>query len=238
MVSRFMQHLVRCIVGSAFALLLSSKPVGGKAGYTRRARIQRDYMTGNGYGRRRVQATDTATADPSLIATVTLVPVVSGIEPGASPPSPACQIELDLTNCTIVPNDYALGSGNTSEVGYPCSRRYQPPALVACDKTPHEAYMLYNGGNCSQSDYYPGNFSCNDGCAGSPPTQDGNVSYIIVNDASNKGIVYFQGWVAVGVQYMIDATDPGEIGYGFHIQIYSTDPTGQCAKRLLQQEVV
>ena len=87
-----------------------------------------------------------------------------------------------------------------------------------CHYTPFRAGLLYNGGNCSQSDSGL-NFTCSDTALG-PPTEEGTRSYIVVTDASGEGFIYFEGSVKVGDPYYIQSPEGKLLDDGFHIMIY------------------
>ena len=105
-------------------------------------------------------------------------------------PTKQCVLNLDV-ECT-------LGSGPFE--GEDC----ETPnfEVQACQSIPTAATMLYNGGNCKQSDNGQSlEFTCEDTANGPPPTTEGEQSYIIVTDAKGSGIIYHQGFVTVGSIY-------------------------------------
>jgi hypothetical protein len=103
-----------------------------------------------------------------------------------------CTIGLDLT-CNV-----AEGS---VYAGLDCAVPL-PPFVEPCRDRPLASTMLYNGGDCGQSDntQEEDKFMCQD-FQGGPPTMDGVESYIVVTDAKGKGITYFEGIVRVGENY-------------------------------------
>jgi hypothetical protein len=81
--------------------------------------------------------------------------------------------------------------------------------------------MLFNGGDCSQSDnVQPDKFFCTD--LGPISTELGTPYYIVVTDAKGKGITYFSDIVNVGDFYKLgDGTERFEADQ--IIQIYTPD---------------
>merc|ERR1712238_773 len=68
--------------------------------------------------------------------------------------------------------------------------------------------LLYNGGNCSQSDNLQPRqkFSCIDFTSSGPPTNKGEESYITaVPRGSGSGFVFFAGTVPVGEKFTLNA---------------------------------
>jgi len=128
----------------------------------------------------------------------------------------------DAAECTL---DVQIGctvhSDGTSEQD--CASFVVPsPTMQDCDHTPLTTTMLYIGGSCAQSDNMQFlDFDCRDGST-SPPIQDGEVSYIVVTDAMGKGIVYHEDWVAVGMEYLLDAHG-GLLKDGILIEVYESD---------------
>ena len=113
--------------------------------------------------------------------------------PVAPVPVPApCILEVGTT-CVI--------AGSSSSAGQSCDT----PTLGVepCLERPLQMTMLYNGGDCSQSDNDQLlKFTCADS-NGAPPTAEGAISYIVVTDIKGKGITYFEGPVPVGSQYVL-----------------------------------
>jgi hypothetical protein len=82
--------------------------------------------------------------------------------------------------------------------------------------------MLYNGGDCSQSDNDQLlKFTCADSNGG-PPTTEGATSYIIVTDVKGRGITYFEGPVAVGSQFVL-GDGVNRVEADMFINIFSPD---------------
>jgi hypothetical protein len=108
------------------------------------------------------------------------------------PVAETCVVELETT-CVI--------GGNSSSTGKSCDT----PSLGmgSCFQRPLQITMLYNGGDCSQSDNSQAlKFTCADSNGG-PPTTEGAMSYIVVTDIRGRGRTYFQGMVPVGSQYIL-----------------------------------
>ncbi len=128
----------------------------------------------------------------------------------------------DAAECTL---DVEIGctvqSDGTSEQD--CASFVVPSLTMQdCDHTPLTTTMLYIGGSCAQSDNMQFlDFECIDGST-SPPIKDGEVSYIVVTDAMGKGIIYHEDWVAVGMEYLLDAHG-GLLQDGILIEVYKSD---------------
>jgi len=91
-----------------------------------------------------------------------------------------------------------------------------------CEHTPLTTTMLYNGGSCEQSDHQQLlGFDCQDGST-SPPSEEGEQSYIVVTDAMDKDIIYHEDWVTVGMEYLLDARGRF-LQDGITIKIYDSD---------------
>jgi hypothetical protein len=72
-----------------------------------------------------------------------------------------------------------------------------------CTERPNSIALLYNGGDCRQSDnLQPQAFLCED-YNGGPPDTKGSVSYVVVTDVLDKNITYFRGFVEVGEIYRL-----------------------------------
>jgi hypothetical protein len=123
--------------------------------------------------------------------------------------------------------------------GVNCSS-YRQPLLsfeYKCEYTPFVAEFIFNGGSCSQSDNQALlNFTCSDSAFGSPPIEEGAMSYIVVADAVGKGFEYYAGWVRVGTNFQIESPDNYVLDDGFRILIYDTNQTENYDSVL--QEVV
>lgn len=64
--------------------------------------------------------------------------------------------------------------------------------------------MLYNGGDCSQSDNRQIlKFTCAD-FDGGPSAEEGSEAYIVVTDIKGNGITYFEGFVRVGENFRLN----------------------------------
>ena len=101
---------------------------------------------------------------------------------------------------------------------------FAPPMLSTCQQTPLTTTLLYNGGDCSQTDNADLlGIACQDGDNVSPPTVEGEESYILVTDAASKGITYHEAYVAVGSEFVIDSGNGQPMEDGFLIQIYDQD---------------
>jgi hypothetical protein len=96
------------------------------------------------------------------------------------------------------------------------------PAKHVCTERPNSITMLYNGGDCSQSDnLQPQAFLCED-YNGGPSTTKGEPSYVVVTDVLDKNITYFRGFVNVGDMYSLKSN--GTIFESDqNISIYSSD---------------
>jgi hypothetical protein len=134
--------------------------------------------------------------------------------PPVKPPAPAsCVLEVSTT-CVI--------AGSSSSAGKSCDT----PSLgiEPCLERPLQITMLYNGGDCSQSDNDQLlKFTCADSNGG-PPTAEGATSYIIVTDIRGMGITYFQGTVPIGSQYIL-GDGVNRVEADMLINIFSTDRT-------------
>ena len=97
-----------------------------------------------------------------------------------------------------------------------------PPFLTICRERPFEMIFRYNGGDCSGSfNIQPDTlFICEDFGAG-PPTQDGEVSYIMAFELGG-GEVYFSGFSEVGGEFTMLAEQ--KFTANMNVTIY--DPKG------------
>ena len=136
-------------------------------------------------------------------------PGIPATPPPTLPPPP-CDIVLDAT-CVLADGPQAGEECSTPFLGF-----------IECLERPTGATMLYNGGNCDQSDNsQPLKFTCAD-MNGGPPTDIGAESYIIVTDIKGDGITYFEGLVAVDSLYSLN--DAGErFAADMFIMIYTPD---------------
>ena len=142
--------------------------------------------------------------------------------PPTPPPTELCILNLEL-NCTIGSGEYEGQACETPGVG-----------VDPCRDRPTGATMLFNGGDCSQSDNRQFlQFTCVD--IGAVPTEEGDMAYIVVTDAKGKGITYHDGFVAVGSNYYL-RTPEGEERFEAdqRIMIYANEDTGNPAN-LLQE---
>ena len=124
--------------------------------------------------------------------------------------------------------------GNGPLAGQPC----ETPGIgiEPCRERPTAATMLYNGGDCSQSDNRQFlQFTCDD-FNGGPSAEEGSEAYIIVTDIKGDGIVYHRDFVTVGDNYEL-RTPSGEERFEAdqRIQIYSSNVTSQA--NLLQDVI-
>jgi hypothetical protein len=141
--------------------------------------------------------------------------------------NPDCSLQVAV-GCTV------RGDGMVQDED--CASFVLPTLTVEpCQQTPLTTTLLYNGGDCSQNDYSDDvvEFTCQDGANSSPPTEEGDVSFIVVTDAQDLGILYHEDWVRVGTDYVLGSTDQVIMEYGLHIQIYDSDD-----KSNLLQDVV
>ena len=145
--------------------------------------------------------TPTRAPTPGLTPEPTLAPIVAPTPPTTPEPSamPTTQCELNLdVNCTIINGEFAGQACETPGVG-----------VEPCRDRPTGATMLFNGGDCSQSDNRQFlKFTCVD--LGPVPIGEGEMAYIVVTDAKGKGIVYHQGFVAVGSPYYLSTPEDEE----------------------------
>lgn len=85
--------------------------------------------------------------------------------------------------------------------------------------------MLFNGGDCSQSDNRQFlQFTCVDYGAG-PPATEGSRSYIVVTDIKGNGIVYHRGWVEVGKNFFLRDPTGARWAADMFVAIYSSEET-------------
>jgi hypothetical protein len=140
--------------------------------------------------------------DPSL---------VPSSAPSFIPPSDQCFVSIDV-KCT--------SSDNSSEN---CGSIL--PLLTRCEDRPFAMVFRYNGGGCGQSFNIqpPDLFQCSD-FQGGPPTVEGTLSYIVVTDIQGRGVVYQQGFVAVGDEYTV-ADGGNDVEANLNITIYNSDDT-------------
>ena len=112
---------------------------------------------------------------------------------------------------------------------------FVPPSvdLEPCKQTPLTTTFLYNGGDCSQSDNVDAlGFSCRDGLVDSPPSQDGDQSFIVVTNAyKSDPSIYFKDWVTVGSNFEVGNGELME--QGVWIRIYDAEDMLN-----LEQEVI
>lgn len=131
-----------------------------------------------------------STSKPSfLIVDPTEPPTIAGNDVSSAPTS-LCVIGVDLS-CSV-------GSGPNA--GKLCDT---PGVEVQqCLERPTQSTMLYNGGNCDQSENRQLlKFTCTDFNGG--PSLSGS-AYIVVTDANGNGITYFEGSVNVSDNYILD----------------------------------
>lgn len=141
-------------------------------------------------------------------------------ESPSTAPTEICVLSVEV--------DCKLANNNNTRDGESCEEQL---GVEPCLERPTSATMLYNGGDCSQSDnIQPLKFTCEDRNGG-PPTEEGALSYIVVADIKGNGIVYFEGFVRVGEQYILN--DNGErFAADQFITIYSSDDTSNPANVL------
>ena len=145
-----------------------------------------------------------------------LPPVPPPVSPPVAPPtSGECVIEL-ASECVI--------SGNSSYAGQSCD----VPILGVepCLQRPYAATLLFNGGDCSQSDNGQElKFTCED-YNGGPPVNEGDEVYIIVTDIKGIGITYFEGIVGVGDTLPLN-DDNQQFEADMFVKIYTPDQSTQ-----------
>lgn len=151
-----------------------------------------------------------------LLAFVILVLVTAGVVAGVCgdgscsgkrsvtpPPDPPpdnstwFSCDLDLETLCFVENKYLT-------LGEPCDMwTLTIPVPGPCLYRPMGATLLFNGGDCFQSDNQEIlNFTCND-FNGGPPTLEGEEVYIEVTDDGSNGNVLFQGPVRVNDLFLL-----------------------------------
>jgi hypothetical protein len=137
-------------------------------------------------------------------------PVSPPVSPPIPPPEQECTIALE-SDCTVT--NTANGQSQQCEGAV--------PNLEPCTSRPTAITMLFNGGDCSQSDnIQPDKFFCTD--LGPISTELGTPYYIVVTDAKGNGITYFSDIVNVGDFYNLgDGTERFEADQ--IIQIYTPD---------------
>jgi hypothetical protein len=161
---------------------------------------------------------------PPAVPVQTLVSVPPTVQEASAAPSSACILTLDL-ECTVASGNFEGQSCGTPGIG-----------VEPCRQRPTAATMLYNGGDCEQSDNRQFlKFTCVDTEFGPPPTAEGDRSYIIVTDVKNLGLVYHRGYVNVGENYYL-RTPEGEERFEAdqRIMIYRNEDTGDPSN-LLQE---
>lgn len=110
--------------------------------------------------------------------------------PSAQPTS-LCILNVNAT-CIIASGVFA---------GLPCETPFI--GVEPCRDRPTGATMLFNGGDCSQSDNRQFlQFTCVDYGAG-PPIGEGERAYIVVTDAKGRGNIYHHDYVEVGKNYYL-----------------------------------
>jgi len=153
------------------------------------------------------------------------IPEIAPTDPPTASPTVNCELELEVL-CVL--------GGDGPLAGQPC----ETPGIgiEPCLERPTAATMLYNGGDCSQSDNRQFlQFTCED-FNGGPPNAPGSRAYIIVTDIKGDGIVYHRDFVTVGDNYDLRTPDgEGRFEADQRIQIYSSDVTSQA--NLLQDVV-
>ena len=163
---------------------------------------------------------------PQPVATVP-VPVPQPVpQPIAPVPVPAAPVPVYLpvapAPCVLEIGTTCVIAGSSSAAGQSCDS----PTLGVepCLERPLQLTMLYNGGDCSQSDNDQLlKFTCADSNGG-PPTAEGATSYIIVTDIKGNGITYFQGPVPVGSQFIL-GDGVNRVEADMFINIYTADQT-------------
>ena len=87
--------------------------------------------------------------------------------------------------------------------------------------------MRYNGGTCEQSfNIQPATlFQCFD-FHGGPPTSEGTESYVFATDIKGQGIIYFEGFIAVGAELLLDDPNQSRVDANMNMTVYdSSDKT-------------
>ena len=138
-----------------------------------------------------------------------------------------CNLDVSV-GCTV------LGDGMASPED--CESFILPAlSLEPCQQAPFRTTLLFNGGDCKAgSDADDGlPFTCQDGELASPPINDDEESYIEVTDAQNQGVVYHQGWVTVGTEYVLDAGDQMPMETGFIIEIFDSQDKSNLLQRVV-----
>ena len=139
-----------------------------------------------------------------------------------------CNIDFSLS-CKVFHRD----DGSVQD----CDTFSFPPTQMvdgnSCTGPPETATFLYNGGNCSQTETADVlEISCLDGALGSPPTEEGERSYIVVTNPRNYLAVYHGAFVKVGDEFEVH--DGGNLlDSGFVTRIYDN----ASRQRKLLQEV-
>jgi hypothetical protein len=147
---------------------------------------------------------------PVTAPMITLIPVPIA-PPSPLPSAATCVLQLDTT-CTI--------TGNSRRAGQPCDTPSQ--CAEPCTDRPQQITLLYQGGDCSQSDNAQALKSTCADSNGGPPTTEGSRSFIVVTDIPGNGTTYFQGVVPVGSQYVL-GDGVSRVGSDMFINIFTED---------------
>jgi hypothetical protein len=97
------------------------------------------------------------------------------------------------------------------------------PLVTQCQQRPTKMVFRYNGGTCEQSfNIQPDTlFICND-FNGGPPAAEGAISYISITDVKGAGIVYYDGFAAVGDELVLE-DNGNRVEANMNVTVYSSD---------------
>jgi len=196
--------------------------------------------TGSGMPSSSPSAVPTASVSSQPSQTLSDMPIVITSQPSDTPSetpssSPFVSDPEAEDACVISVKAKCTLGGDGPLSGQPC----ESPGIgiEPCYERPTAAVMLFNGGDCSQSDNRQFlQFDCRDTMQGPPPTEEGAEAFIVVTDIEGRGNVYHQDWVKVGSNYDL-VTPEGEDRFTAdqRILIYSSNVTS--ASNLLQDVV-
>ena len=98
------------------------------------------------------------------------------------------------------------------------------PLVTQCTQRPNQLVMRYNGGTCEQSfNIQPTTlFQCFD-FQGGPPDSEGAESYVVATDIKGQGITYFEGFIRVGEELLLDDPDQSRVDANMNITVYASD---------------
>ena len=151
-------------------------------------------------------------ATPAPIAT-TIAPIAATV---TAAPVTLAPVTITDAGCSVVINTTC-----SDKDGLDCNDII--PLVTICQARPTSMVMKFNGGDCSQSFNIQNAdlFQCSD-FNGAPPTDEGAQSYIVFTDIKGQGIIYYEGFAAVGSDILLE-NGGAQVDANMNVTIYSSD---------------